>query len=52
VLEYVADCVMAGMARSGKIYELQISDELLRAAFANTTRLLSEQVEVQNENEV
>jgi hypothetical protein len=46
VLEYVADCVMAGMARSGSVYEIKISDELLTNAFANTVRLLSEQVHV------
>ena len=33
VLEYVADCVMAGMARSGSVYELKLDDSILRSAF-------------------
>lgn len=46
VLEHVADCVMAGMARSGSVYELKLSDELLQRAFRNTVDLLKGQVEV------
>jgi hypothetical protein len=44
--EYVADCVMAGMARSGDVYALEASDELLRRAFENTVVLLKSQVTV------
>ncbi len=43
VLEHVADCVMAGMARSGSVYELKLSDELLQKAFKNTVKLLCDQ---------
>ncbi|MCR9295445.1 MAG: hypothetical protein NXI32_22230 [bacterium] len=46
VLEYIADCVMAGMARSGDVYALEASDGLLRDAFDNTVRLLKSQVKV------
>jgi len=46
VLEYIADCVMAGMARSGDVYALEPSDELLRKAFDNTVALLKSQVKV------
>jgi hypothetical protein len=46
VLEYVADCVMAGMARSGDVYALEASDELLRRAFENTVALLKSHVTV------
>lgn len=46
VLEYVADCVLAGMARSGDVYALEASDELLRRAFENTVALLKSQVTV------
>lgn len=46
VLEHVADCVMAGMARSGEVYKLELSDELLQRAFANTAELLKANVEV------
>lgn len=46
VLEHIADCVMAGMARSGSVYELKLSDELLQVAFRNTVELLKGQVVV------
>ena len=47
VIEHISDCVMAGMARSGSVYELKLSDELLQRAFSNTVELLKSQVEVQ-----
>jgi hypothetical protein len=37
---------MAGMARSGSVYELKLSDELLQRAFKNTVYLLTETIEV------
>jgi hypothetical protein len=46
VVEHIADCVMAGMARSGSVYELKLSDELLQRAFRNTVALLKAQVVV------
>lgn len=46
VLEYISDCVMAGMARSGSVYELQIDAEVLLRAFNNTVELLKAQVVV------
>lgn len=46
VMEYIADCVMAGMARSGEVYELEASPELLQRAFQNTVEMLKEQVVV------
>ncbi len=36
----VADCVMAGMARSGSVYELKLDPEVLWRAFGNTVELL------------
>jgi hypothetical protein len=46
VLEHVADCVMAGMARSGSVYELKLSDELLQRALKNTVDLLKREIVV------
>jgi len=46
VLEMIVDCVMAGMARSGSVYALEISPETLMAAFQNTVELLKSQVQV------
>ncbi len=50
LLEYISDCVMAGMARSGSVYALEPSDDLLRRAFDNTVEILKSQVSVE-ENE-
>jgi len=46
VLEYIVDCVMAGMSRSGSVYDLQLRDEVLQRAFQNTVDLLKRNVEV------
>lgn len=47
VLEFVADCVMAGMARSGSVYDLELPNELLRKALANTAQLLKREITVE-----
>jgi hypothetical protein len=46
VLEMIADCVLAGMARSGSVYPLNLPTEVLVKAFENTVQLLKENVEV------
>lgn len=46
VLDMIADCVMAGMARSGSVYPLNVSPEILVRAFQNTVDLLKSKVEV------
>jgi len=52
VIEMIADCVMAGMARSGSVYPVTIPDEVLKAAFKNTVQLLKDQVVVKPDEEV
>jgi hypothetical protein len=47
VLDFIADCVMAGMARSGTVYPLTLAPELLDRAFQNTVTLLKSQVQVE-----
>jgi len=47
VLDYIADCVMAGMARSGSVYPLKLGPELLERAFQNTVELLKREVTVE-----
>jgi hypothetical protein len=46
VLDFIADCVMAGMARSGSVYPLQLPPELLERAFQNTVAMLKAEVVV------
>ena len=47
VLDFVADCVMAGMARSGSVYPLELPPQLLETAFQNTVSLLKNIVTVE-----
>jgi hypothetical protein len=47
VLDFIADCVMSGMARSGSVYPLHLSPGLLELAFQNTITLLKSQVQVE-----
>ena len=46
VMEMIVDCVMAGMGRTGSVYPLNISPELLKKAFDNTADLLKKQIVV------
>ena len=46
VLDFIADCTMAGMARSGSVYALNLPDGLLERAFQNTCAMLKAEVEV------
>lgn len=49
VIEMISDVVMAGMGRTGEVYPMDISPELLQIAFANTVALLKKQVEVEDD---
>jgi hypothetical protein len=49
VLDMIADCVMAGMARSGSVYPLNISPDLLVKAFQNTVEMLKAEIRVESE---
>ena len=49
VLDFIADCVMAGMARSGSVYPLSLPPDLLVFAFQNTVALLKAHVVVDND---
>jgi hypothetical protein len=44
VIEFIVDCVMAGMARNGSVYPLELSSSLLHRAFSNTVELFKSQV--------
>ncbi len=46
VLDMIADCVMAGMARSGVVYPIVLPVGLLARAFDNTVELLKRNVRV------
>lgn len=49
VLEMICDCVCAGMARSGEVYPIEITSEILQKAVKNTTQMCIDSVEVVHE---
>lgn len=42
VIEHLVDCTMAGLTRSGTIYDIDLSPELLQLAAQNTVELLKD----------
>jgi len=50
VLDFIADCVMAGMARTGEVYPLELPNDLLQRAFQNTVSMLKSEVVVDRED--
>ena len=46
VLEMLFDCVSAGVTRSGSVYPIDISDEILQKAVSNTVDYLVKHIEV------
>ena len=51
VLDMVADCVMAGMGRSGEVRPLELMDGVLEMALENTVELLTRHVVVLSADE-
>ena len=52
VIEMLIDCVCAGKARTGVVYPINISSEILQKAVKNTVEVLKENVVVENDIEV
>lgn len=46
VIEMICDCVAAGMARSGEVFDVEIPDGVLQRAVKNTVEILKDEVEV------
>lgn len=46
VIEMICDCVAAGMARSGEVYDVDIPTDVLTKAVHNTVELLKSQIKV------
>lgn len=44
VIEMICDCVCAGMARSGEVRDLEISEDILQKAARNTVEMCKEAV--------
>ena len=53
VIEHVVDCTMAGLARSGEVYDIDISPDVLVLAVQNTSKLLKDNTQVvDNEKDI
>lgn len=48
VIEMLADCVSAGMTRSGNVYEIKIPDSVLQKAVSNTVKKMIDAVEIED----
>jgi len=48
VIEMICDCVSAGMARTGKVFDVEIPAKVLEKAVANTAQLLIDNIEVED----
>ena len=44
ILEYISDCTVAGLSRSGTIYDLDLPAAVLVKAFKNTCELIKENI--------
>lgn len=49
VIEHVVDCTMAGLARSGDVYDIDLSPDVLVLAVNNTVELLKKNTRVVTE---
>jgi len=50
VIEMVCDCVAAGMARSGEVRPLEISDGVFQKALKNTVKILQNEIELTDDD--
>lgn len=46
VLEMIADCTCAGLARSGKVSDLKIDLDILERAVQNTVKLITDKIDL------
>lgn len=52
VLEMVIDCTVAGLARTGEVFPITISPDTLQKAVDNTSKLIIDSVEVEDEDKI
>jgi len=52
IFEHLIDCVMAGLSRSGEIYDIDLPNEVLQSAHKNTIELLKKNVKVEESREM
>ena len=47
VLEMIVDCVCAGKARSGEVRDIELNEDILKAAITNTVKLIDDITKVE-----
>lgn len=52
IIEHLVDCTMAGLARSGTVYDVDISPEVLQVAVTNTVELLKKNTTVVQSDDI
>lgn len=52
VLEMVVDCTVAGLARSGEVYDISIPSDIISKAINNTKQLIIDNTEILDEPDV
>lgn len=50
VIEHICDCTMAGLARSGSVFDIDIDPDVLTLAVQNTVKILINHTEVLDDN--
>ena len=51
-MEMIIDCVCAGMTRSGDVYPIGLSNEILQLAVDNTTTMIKDMIQVEKPKKV
>ena len=46
VIEMIVDCIVAGKARTGTVYDVELDDKVLKKAFKNTVTLFLNEVTI------
>lgn len=46
VIEHLVDCTMAGLARSGTVYDVDLPDDILQLAVRNTVEMIKKNTQV------
>ena len=52
VIEMIADIVVAGMARSGEVYDDKLDSSILELAFKNTVEMLKKEIKIVDNNDI
>lgn len=52
IFEHLGDCVTAGLSRSGEVFDIELSNEVLQLAHKNTVELLKKHIKVVKSSDI